>query len=131
MFLVPSLNHTFHLDGKYVAPQPGSLMENILDTGKVIQYEKTNNLGFRPGSTQTGLNSHRSRLEACHFRFKKKDCTISVAKTEVLISCAVTAQLICLFIFAHAISITAEPLSFVYKWVCHPFLFHSLILAEL
>ena len=27
-------------------------------------HEKTNNLGFRPGLTQTGLFSHRSRLEA-------------------------------------------------------------------
>ena len=27
-------------------------------------HEKTNNLGFRPGPTQTGLCSHRSRLEA-------------------------------------------------------------------
>ena len=27
-------------------------------------HEKTNNLGFRPGPTQTRLYSHRSRLEA-------------------------------------------------------------------
>ena len=30
------------------------------------------------------------------------DCTIRVAKTKVLISCAVTAQLICAFGFAYA-----------------------------
>ena len=30
------------------------------------------------------------------------DCTILVAKTKVLISYAVTAQLICDFVFAHA-----------------------------
>ena len=30
------------------------------------------------------------------------DCTICVAKTKVLISCAVTAQLICVFVFANA-----------------------------
>ena len=30
------------------------------------------------------------------------DCTIYVAKTKVLISCAVTAQLICAFVFAYA-----------------------------
>ena len=30
------------------------------------------------------------------------DCTIRVAKTEALISCAVTAQLICVFVFAYA-----------------------------
>ena len=29
-------------------------------------------------------------------------CTIGVAKTEALISCAVTAQLICAFVFAYA-----------------------------
>ena len=28
------------------------------------RHEKTNNLGFRPGATQTGLYSHRSRLKA-------------------------------------------------------------------
>ena len=27
-------------------------------------HEKTNNLGFRPDLTQTGLYSHRKRLEA-------------------------------------------------------------------
>ena len=59
-----------------------------------VIFEKTNNLGFRPGPTQTGLYSHRSRLEALNFRFKKKkDCTIHVAKTKVLI---------CAFVFAYA-----------------------------
>ena len=34
--------------------------------GKVNEpsHEKTNNLGFRQGLTQTGLYSHRSRVEA-------------------------------------------------------------------
>ena len=32
--------------------------------------EKTNNLGFRPGLTQTGLYSHRTLLEAGNFVFK-------------------------------------------------------------
>ena len=32
----------------------------------------------------------------------KRDCTICVAKTKALISCAVTAQLICAFVFAYA-----------------------------
>ena len=31
---------------------------------------------------------------------KKKDCTICVLKTKALISCAVTLQLICAFVFA-------------------------------
>ena len=30
------------------------------------------------------------------------DCTIRIAKTKALISCAVTAQLICVFVFAYA-----------------------------
>ena len=34
--------------------------------------------------------------------FKKKDCTSRVAKTKALISFAVTAKLICAFVFAYA-----------------------------
>ena len=30
------------------------------------------------------------------------DCIICIAKTKALISCAVTAQLICVFVFAYA-----------------------------
>ena len=33
---------------------------------------------------------------------KKRDCTISVAKTKALMSFAVTAKLICFFVFANA-----------------------------
>ena len=33
---------------------------------------------------------------------KKRDCTIPVAKTKALISFAVTAKLICVFVFAYA-----------------------------
>ena len=55
-----------------------------------------NDLEFRPGMTQTGLYSHRRKLEAWNFGFRKKrDCTLCVAKT-------VTAQLICAFVFANA-----------------------------
>ena len=58
--------------------------------------------GFRPGPTKTGLYSHRRWLEACSFGFnKKRVCTIRVAKTKALISCAVTAQLIYVFVFAY------------------------------
>ena len=47
--------------------------------------------------------SHRRRLEAGNFGFKKKiKCTIHVAKTKALISFAVTAKLICFFVFAYA-----------------------------
>ena len=66
-------------------------------------HEKTNNLGFRLGPTQTGLYSHRRWLEAGNFGFRKKrNCTIHVAKTKALISFAVTAKLICAFVFAKA-----------------------------
>ena len=66
-------------------------------------HEKTNNLGFRPGLTQTGLYDHRRWLEAWNFGFKKKkDCTIRAAKIKALISFAVTAKLICTFVFAQA-----------------------------
>ena len=34
--------------------------------------EKTDILGFRPGATQTGMYTHRSRLETFFFGFKKK-----------------------------------------------------------
>ena len=30
------------------------------------------------------------------------DCIIRIAKTKALISCAITAQLICVFVFAYA-----------------------------
>ena len=60
--------------------------------------EKTNNLGFRPVLTQTGLYSHRSRLEASNFGFKKKrDCTIREAKTKALISFVITANRVLFF----------------------------------
>ena len=65
--------------------------------------EKTNNLCFRTGLTQTDLYKHRRWLEAGNFRFRKKrNGTIRVVKTKVLISFTVTAKLICAFVFADA-----------------------------
>ena len=59
--------------------------------------------GFRPGSTQTGLDNHKRKLGTRNSGFRKKrDCTIRVAKTKTLISFAVTAKLICVFVFAYA-----------------------------
>ena len=56
--------------------------------------EKTSNLGFRSGLTQTGLYSHRNGLEAWNFGFRKKrHCTVHLVKEKALISCAVTAPL--------------------------------------
>ena len=53
----------------------GLIMESIeLDDASIIVFEplleKTNNLGFWPGPAQTGLYSHRSRLEAWNFACK-------------------------------------------------------------
>ena len=65
--------------------------------------EKTGLRCFRPGPTPTGLYGHRRWLEACNVVFiKKRDCTIRVAKTKALISFAVTAKLICVFVFAYS-----------------------------
>ena len=53
--------------------------------------------------TQTRLCSHRIWLETWNLGLRKKrDCTIPVAKTKTLISLAVTAKLICVFVFAYA-----------------------------
>ena len=41
-------------------------------------HEKTNNLGFQPGSTQTGLYSHRRWLEAENFGFRFRGIVLSV-----------------------------------------------------
>ena len=59
---------------------------------------KIKNLGFPTGPTQTDLYCNRRWLEASKFGFRKKRYhTIYGAKTKALISCAVTAQLICAF----------------------------------
>ena len=43
-----------------------SLIENKEEVYKVFEHvrEKTNNLGFRPGPTQTSLFGHRKKLDA-------------------------------------------------------------------
>ena len=57
--------------------------------------------GLWPGLTQTRLYSHWRWLEAWNFVFRKKRyCTIQVAKTKALISFAVTAKLICVFVIS-------------------------------
>ena len=65
-----------------------------------LQRKKTGLREFRPGLTQTELYKHR-RLESGTFKLRKyRNCTIRVAKTKALISFAVTAKLICAFVFA-------------------------------
>ena len=51
----------------------------------------------------TETTNYRRWLVAGNFGFRKqRDCTIYVAKTKALISFAVTAKLICVFVFAYA-----------------------------
>ena len=57
---------------------------------------KTKDLGLQPGPTQTRLFSHRKK------KFKISDQERNVAKTKNPISCAVTAQMISIFVFAYA-----------------------------
>ena len=65
--------------------------------------KRTGLRGFRPGPTQIGLCSYRRWLEPWNLGFREqRDCTIYVAKTKALISFAVTAKLICVFVFAYA-----------------------------
>ena len=83
-----------------VLSQCGSVLYNRIFEPR---SEKTGLRGFRPGPTQTGLYSYRRWLEASNFGFRKKrDCTIRIAKTKAQISFAVTAKLICVFVFAYA-----------------------------
>ena len=64
-------------------------------------HKKTNNLGIRLVPTQS-QKQDRS-FKPYNFGFtKKRGCTIHAVKTKALISCAVTAQLICAFVFAYA-----------------------------
>ena len=51
----------------------------------------------------TKLSDTNRPVQSQNFGFKKKmNCTIRVAKTKALISFAVTAKLICAFVFAYA-----------------------------
>ena len=40
------------------------------EKGNLNRARESQQSGFRPGSTHTGLNSHRSRLEALNFGFQ-------------------------------------------------------------
>ena len=57
--------------------------------------------GFRPGS-DTNLGVWPQEMARSLKYWKQRDCSIYVAKMNVLISCAVTAQLILAFVFAYA-----------------------------
>ena len=55
--------------------------------------------GVLTGSDTNGHVDPYKKAESLKFRFKKKDCSIFVAKPKMLTSCSVTAQLICDFTF--------------------------------
>ena len=58
--------------------------------------------GFSTRSGKTGLGNHWRWLESWNFGFReKRDCALYAAKTKALISFAVTAKLICVFVFAY------------------------------
>ena len=71
---------------------------------------------FEPRLKETGVQMFPTRFDtnravqswkkirSLKFRIKEEVqvCTIAVAKTKAQISCAVTAQLICAFVFAYA-----------------------------
>ena len=65
--------------------------------------EKANNLGSDHIQHKPACKVTEEKVEAGNFGFnKKRDCTIRVAKTKVLISFVVIAKLICAFVFAQA-----------------------------
>ena len=65
-------------------------------------HEKTNNVDSKLVRHKSSCSKHSRWLEAGNFGFRKQiNCTIRVAKTKVLISFAVTAKLICAFVFAY------------------------------
>ena len=79
----------------------------ILDPSIPLLYEprreETCLRGLPPGLMQTRLYSERKYLEARNFGFRKyRSCSFYITKTKALISCAVTAQLIYAFVFAHS-----------------------------
>ena len=67
------------------------------------RHEKTNNVVFEQVRHKLSCTSTEVWLEAVNFEFmQKRNCTIRVVKTKVLISFAVTAKLTCTFDFAYA-----------------------------
>ena len=78
--------------------------------------------GFQSGLKQTELYKHRRWLETGTFGFRKKNCTIHVAKTKALISFKIMS---CIFVFAytncwfsHDVAHIVETTSVVYH-VCN------------
>ena len=62
-------------------------------------FEVSTQVLHKPGCTVT---EHAKMLVISYLGSRGIDCTIRVAKTKALISFAVTAKLICVFVFAYA-----------------------------
>ena len=61
-------------------------------------------LGFRTRSDTNQPVQLEKMARSLKFQiYEERNCTISEAKTKALISCAVTAQLICAFFLAKAV----------------------------
>ena len=93
----------------FVFPFSRSLKENIHKcwvmklSSNIWAASGEKHCRFWPGLTQIRLYSHWRWPEAWNFVFRKwRYCTIQVAKTKTLISFAVTAKLICVFVFTYA-----------------------------
>ena len=71
--------------------------------------------GFLTRSNTNRTVQPQKMARGLKFR-KKRDCTICVAKTKALISCAVTAQLICDFVFAYAKSHFSHEVAHIYQY---------------
>ena len=73
--------------------------ENHIRTKTPVKKKKNNQKtciwGFRPNLAQAGLYGHRRWIEACNLEALYYLCS----KKKVLISCAVTTQLICTLCF--------------------------------
>ena len=72
----------------------------LLHVGRKPVFEISSNIRHKPWCT---ANEDGFRLDFSVVR-KKRDCTIHVAKTKMLISCLVTVQLICTFDFTNEVS---------------------------
>ena len=81
------------------------------------QCEKTSNVDFNQVWHKPGcIYSYWRWLEAWNFGFwKKRYCTIQVAKTKALISFTVTVRLICVFVFLHMQNVGFLTTRFKYK----------------
>ena len=55
-----------------------------------------------PNRSDTNRAVQAQKRAARSLKFRKRNCTIQVAKTKALISFAVTTKLICVFVFAYA-----------------------------